>query len=213
MKSADILKLKSLPYFTKNTLKMLAPESDNTLNQSIKRFLKSGEIIKIKNGIYVTESFYLSNKFNERYLEYLSYVLKPNSYLSVDYVLSKFNVLTDATYGLSAITTSGTIRYENVFGSYSYKSIKKALFTGYKEDFFMGNKYYIAKKSKALFDYLYFRQRVISLDSTNLIEDLRLNLSSFTDSDIEEFVDYSGFFGPSKMVSIIERIKNEYASI
>ncbi len=40
MKSADILKLKSLPYFMKNTLKMLVPESDNTLNQSIKQFNK-----------------------------------------------------------------------------------------------------------------------------------------------------------------------------
>jgi len=215
MEITDLKKLEKLPYFTKNALRSLVEESDNTLNQSVKRFLAVNKIFKIKNGVYVTERFYLENKSNGKYLEYLSFVLKPNSYLSIDYVLSKFNVITDATYGFYSMTTNGTIKYKNVFGSYSYKNIKNELFTGFKEEYFLNNKYYIATKAKALFDYLYLRQSIINLDSNNLIEDLRLNLASFAKADINEFTGYSKLLKKdnSKIVSIVKKIENEYVNI
>lgn len=54
---AILPQLKDLPYITKNNLKLFQDRSDDAFNANIKRWMKKGWLIKLKNGFYVTKQY------------------------------------------------------------------------------------------------------------------------------------------------------------
>lgn len=192
MKLNDTKKLHVLPYFTKNTLRTITKESDNTLSVSIKRMLNGRKLIKLKNGFYVSQFYFEKNKHLTDYREFLASVLCQPSYLSLEYILGKYDILTEGAQIFTSVTLKTTRSYENKFGSYIYKNITETLFTGYKTKFFADNTYYIASKAKALFDYLYFLADIVdfSNDNYDVIDERRLRVELFNKDDWEEILRY-----------------------
>jgi len=192
MKSALLHQLHNLPYFTKNTLRSLCDESANTLDVSIKRMLDSGKLIKLKNGVYTSQHYFNRNGQSQEYREFLASVLCQPSYLSMEYVLGKHDILTESVLTFTGVSLKTTRSYENKFGSFIYKTIKSSLYTGYTTKFFGNNTYYIATKAKALFDYLYFLSDRVDLRDKNydIIEEQRLKIELFEKSDWKELFGY-----------------------
>ena len=84
------------------------------------------------------------------YYEFLANVLYSPSYLSLEYVLSEYNIITEFSSNFTLITTNKTNYFSNKLGNFFYHTIKKELFSGfniYKEGSFT-----ILKASK-LFQY------------------------------------------------------------
>jgi len=204
MKISKLNKLSSLPFFGKETLLTLSNDSNNTINKNITNWIKNSEILMLKKGIYTTRTFYEKFRNDIEYYECLSTILYNPSYLSSEYILSKYNILTDVTYGFTCVSLKNTTLIENKMGRYSYKNIKGELYTGFEERYFINLKYYIAKKSKALFDFLYYKSRSMSLniEDRNLVEDFRLNLDTFSKEDFNELEEYSNK-GNKKLKKII----------
>ncbi len=179
-------KLVELPYFTLTTVLSLSGNSENSVNQGLKEYTNNGQLIRLKNGYYTSRDFCLNHKHQPEFFAYLAYILLSPSYLSMEFILRKADVLTDATFGYSSITTKKTSSFENPFGRYSYHNIKEELFTGYHENYFLTYKYYEASLAKAFFDYIYIHKNIDFSGKSDPVEEYRFNLSAFNSDDIIE---------------------------
>lgn len=211
MKITNLSKINNLIYFSINDLLVLnKSESKKSLEISISRWLKTGELIRLKKGLYIRKQAYEEHKRDISFIEFLASRLKVPSYLSSAYVLRKHDILTDATYGITSMTLKRERTYNNKLGNFVYKNLNTDLFVGYETKFFLNNEYLIAKKTKALFDYLYLNSSIINT-KTNICEDLRLKLEGFTKEDFVELYEYGEISESPKMKKIIKNII-KYAS-
>ncbi|HQL12069.1 MAG TPA: hypothetical protein PK507_03555 [bacterium] len=196
MKSKQNLltQLNTLPYFTKVTVLQLCNQLNlkaSTADTYISRFLKYGEIIKLKRGFYVTKDFFDRNVSDISYTFYLANVLYRPSYISLWTALQYYDIATEAIYSYTSVTTKVTRKYTTKIGGFSYRSIAKPLYTDMnlvkgKFDFF------IASPSKALFDIIYFRtnqfRSIKTIDDINfLIDDLRIEIDEMDSKERDKF--------------------------
>lgn len=190
--------LDKLSYFDKNTLSQVIELSDNSLYSNIKRWLKTGDIVQLKKGLYVTRGFLSSCLNVDNYAEFLANKLREPSYLSSEYILQKYQILSEAVYGYTSITLKAKKTYRNKLGVFSYNGISKGLFTGFAIKSAGDISVFEATKAKALFDYLYlklFRTENITLE---LFDSFRLNLDEFSKKDLKEFRGYCELSGIKK---------------
>ncbi|MDO8610656.1 MAG: hypothetical protein Q7R95_08985 [bacterium] len=199
--------LENKPYFTKIELSVLLEKKGKNLDKKILQLTKNTNLISLKNGFYITKTY--KTKAPTNYNEYLSNVLYYPSYLSLEYVLQKEGVLPESVMVYTSITNKTTKRFNNVLGSFNYRSIQKELFVGYQEvDFWQEYKIKIATKAKALFDFLYLKSfKNISFLET--INDLRLNYEVILETDLDEFEKYTNLINSPKMKKILKILRSK----
>jgi predicted transcriptional regulator of viral defense system len=195
MKSKNNLleQLKTLPHFSKNSIYQLGKQlglEDSTVNTYISRFLKSKDIYRLKNGLYVSADFFDKNRNDISYSFYLANVIRTPSYISSWAALQYYNLATEAIHSITSVTPKVTREYQTKTGNFSYQSINKEFFTDFslakgKFDF------YIASPSKALFDLLYFRTRQfsgLSLEEIKaMITELRIDIEEMDKGEQDKF--------------------------
>ncbi len=197
----------SASFVTKSTLSQVYGISDNALSENIKQWLKKGLLIQLKNGVYVTREYYRSVSNRQTYIEFVANILKNPSYLSTEYVLQKYSMLTESVFTITSVSRKKTRQYHNSLGTFKYSSIKENLFTGYDSIERHGLLVNEATKAKALFDFLYFRLWRSPDISKSLIESYRLNLFEFSKLDLVEFEEYLKRSGIKKFLSIPDILK------
>lgn len=205
--------LNNASFFNKVTLSQVIESDENALSENIKRWLKKGILISLKNGLYVTKEYYQSLPNKQSYVELIANTLKKPSYLSTEYVLQKYSILTESVFAITSITRKKTKMYANTLGTFLYSNLKEELFTGYR--IFNRNGFEIkeATKAKALFDFLYLHLRRIAEINKKLIESFRLNLDEFSKTDIKELEKYLELSGMEKwenLVFILKELKNDF---
>jgi hypothetical protein len=87
----------------------------------------------LKKGLYVTNIYYLKEIDKTGFKEFIASKLRFPSYISLEYVLGKYNFLSEATYPLTSITTKVPRTYHNFLGTYKYSNIKEQLYFGFNE--------------------------------------------------------------------------------
>jgi hypothetical protein len=204
MKKEKLNKLDNLIYFTKDSLRVLSNDSENTISMNIHRWNKSGDIVIFKNGIYCTKNSYEYYSKKDNYHKFISSILLKPSYISLTTVLSDYDILTEGVYSISAVSTKLPTTYFD--GKYRYRQITEKLFTGYDIKYFEQYKYYEATKAKALFDYIYYKSPKLK-PSMNIPKELRINLESFTKKDFEEMRTYADTISTKKLVKIIKNLE------
>lgn len=182
--------LESLSYFDKNTLGQFFDLKDNSLYANIKRWLKVGNLIQIKKGLYVTKEYFNLLRDKGAYTEFLANRIRQPSYLSTEYILQKYNILTEAVYAITSISLKSKHIYKNKITTFIYQNIKENLFTGY--DIIKRGPFEIfeATKAKALFDYLYLQLLKIKEIDQDILLSYRLNLEELKRRDLNEFARY-----------------------
>jgi len=201
--------IKNMPYFTVENLFSLGL-GEHYIKVQLSRLKKRGEIISLKRGVYVSRPYVreLAKDGLNAYLEFLSNELYSPSYLSAEYVLSEHNILSEAYYGFSGVSTKKTNKFTNELGDFNYYHLKKDLFTGFdvlkKRDLYI----YKATPAKALFDYLYLRKNLIV--DHGYFRELRLNLENLRKKDLLEFKKYLKTEGGSKMAEIYNYLEKDY---
>lgn len=188
----------------------LAPvrEEKTYLNIILSRYTKQGTMVRLRKNLYVAKS-YLDNVerrgiFSD-YVEFAANKLYSPSYLSLDYVLHEHNMLTEIPRNITSVGLRKTENFSNNLGNFIYHKIKEALFIGFtvvKKGNFSILK---ATKAKALFDFLYFRKRLLT--DKRAIEELRLNLDEFTKNDFKELKGYVEIERSPRMKEIINWLK------
>ncbi len=199
--------IKNMPLFSKQNIAIYFKGKINTLNAQIKYAFKTGDILKLKNGLYISNDFYIRSKDKDGLREYVASQLKSPSYLSKEYVMQKYNLLTEAIYGITSVTLKTRKQYQNFLGSFIYSSIKKDFYFGYNEKRYLSNIYFEADKSKAVFDYLYLKKNIGSKLKQEILEDLRINWENFSKEDFNLFYDYCLRSKSKKMKRIASILK------
>lgn len=199
-------KMGNLSYFDKNTLSQMVELSDNSLYANIKRWIKSGRIIQLKKGMYVTDFFLSTLPDKTPYAEFIANKLREPSYLSTEYILQKYGILTEAVYGYTSITLKSKIIYQNDLATFLYNNISEKLFTGYTIKTSGKFSIFEATKVKALFDYLYLKLFRITNITEELFDSLRLNLNELTGQDIKEFKKYCEIADINKFRTLVKII-------
>jgi predicted transcriptional regulator of viral defense system len=211
MKSDNLTILEHLPYFTIEAVRQLAEKtgtSSGTIRTALYRWMKSGHVIQLKKGVYTTRRFYELHHSDENFSMAVSAILTPQSYVSLEFILQKNAVLTEITYPISAITIKNTRVIENTLGTFTYHHIKDELYQGYMITEYYGVLFAQASVAKALFDYFYLRPQTGNLkSSSNLAEELRLNLEDFSIADQDEFATYVESSKILKMSYILKNLR------
>ena len=178
--------LKSLPYFSKDSLYQLGKQlglADSTVDTYISRFLRHREILQLKRGLYVSTDFFSKNRGDLSYSFYLANIIRPPSYVSSWSALQFYNLTTEAIHGITSVTPKVTRTYETKAGNFTYQSLKQELFSDFS--LIQGKaslkfNFFIASPAKALFDLLYFKthqfRSVRIKDTKMLVEELRIDI-------------------------------------
>jgi predicted transcriptional regulator of viral defense system len=211
------LELLAKPYFTVSALAQMGNLSIQSARQTAARWYSSGKVFRLKEGYYMGRDFYLKNSEKPGFLELISSILSEpplyHSFLSREYVLAKHNCITDAVTTITAVTTKNTFKITNNLDgkvyNFDFKHIKDELYLGFSQKWYLGIPVHEASKSKALFDYFYFKSlpRVPFRKDYNLAEDLRLNIADWSKDEIEEFKRYVDLCGMIKMKEVEENLE------
>lgn len=202
-------KVKKLPYFLIDDLVGLE-DNKKYLRIYLSRLTKRKKIISLRKGIYVSrdylEEVQKKGEYND-YLEFISHILYPPAYLSLEYVLAQHNILTEFTQSFTLVAKNKTAKFENELGLFVYHQVREDLF-GHFEIVKKGDLLiYRAGKVKALFDFLYLRKNILINKKT--VDELRLNLENFNKQNISELKKYIKLEGSQKMIEIFTYLFGE----
>ena len=191
MKPEVLSSFENMPYFTIEGFRQVAgvDSSDQVARNLLHRWVKAGHLVQLKNGVYMTGKFYEQHRGDYLFSAAVSAILIPQSYVSLEFILQRHNILTEVTYPITCITLKVTRRIVNEIGTYWYRNIRQDLYRGFTISDYFGIRVAQATLGKALFDYLYLRPLPAAFRSMklNLAEELRLNLDELTTLDRDEF--------------------------
>ena len=192
----------SLPVFTLDDLASI--ESDKRyLTMLLSRHVKSGNVVRLKKGMYVTRHYLDGLEKSGRagaYAECISGIIYSPSYLSLEYVLHQHGVITELPVAVTLVSPKKTASFVTPFGVYQYHSIKPDLFIGFTSKRDGDYLIFRASLAKALFDFLYFRKNQLANEAA--IGELRLNLEVMKRSDKAELARYVELEGSARMKEI-----------
>jgi len=185
-------KLKSLGLviFTPREFRDVFGVKKNTASLFIRRNLRSGLFVKLRNGFYILKdsrpsSYFIANK------------LYQPSYISLEKALSHYGIIPETVYTITSITTKPTREFKTPKGIFSYQRIKKETFIGYEPKEIEGTIVFFAEPEKALADYLYF----VDLKKVSLND--RLDLK---DVKKTKFLAFARLFKRPNILKLIEQI-------
>lgn len=143
----------------------------------ITHLLRSGELIRVKKGLYVFGTSYRRSLLS---LEILANKIYGPSYVSLEYALAFYGLIPEYVVEVTSVTTKRRKKYETPLGRFSYEPLPTSLFsTGFTllqvsdQELAL-----IATPEKALADLFYMRrfkiETIPDLEAL-LFEDLRLD--------------------------------------
>lgn len=188
------------------------------LDGQIHRALKTNIFIRLKNGLYMATSNYLQEQNKVQLLECTAHHIYQPSYLSLEYVLEKYHLLTPTmpqmSIPLTSITTKTNRTFTNFAGTFIYRNIKSNLYFGYEEMSFRDKTYHVATKTKALFDYLYLKREFGTRREKHLYVELfkksPIQWGNFSEKDLEQFESYVWKSNSFKMMRILRAIEKHF---
>lgn len=119
----------------------------------LSRWAQAGKIIRLKRGLYTIPPARRSPPFST---PWLANTLYSPSYLSLETMLSWYDLIPERVTQTTSITMLKTAQFKNALGTFVYRHIKPQFFTGFEESKDEhGVAVLMATPEKALLDYIY----------------------------------------------------------
>lgn len=119
----------------------------------LSRWARSGKILRLKRGVYTLPD---ANRRAPFSTPWLANTLYSPSYLSLETMLSWYDMIPERVAQMTSITTLKTAKFQNALGVFAYRHIQPRLFTGFEETKDEnGTAVLMATPEKALLDYIY----------------------------------------------------------
>jgi predicted transcriptional regulator of viral defense system len=210
MKTDLLTRFEPFPYFTiegfRQSASMDSPEQARLL---LHRWARAGHILPLKKGVYMTRRFYEQHRPDPAFTPAVSAILQPQSYVSLEFILQRHNLLTEVTYPLTAVTPKNTRRVDNPLGTFRYRHLRPALYHGFNIYEYHGLRYAEATPAKALFDYLLLRPLPGLSPTLDLAGELRLNLEEFPAPERDAFRGLVAGANSPKMERVYENLRRQ----
>lgn len=169
---------KDLPAFNLNDVRKFDPDFHR---QQLNDWLDRGYIQSLVGGLYMLAD----TQVDEGYLFMLANRIYEPSYISRESALAYYLVIPETVLGVTSVSSRKTRQFDSKWGRFSYRSIKPALMFGYQvveQD--KRIKYKIASLEKAVLDYLYWNNRIDSIDDFVGLRWNRQELSGLEDNPL-----------------------------
>lgn len=203
--------------FTKRDLATTWHKSPKALDAQIQRRLNKHTLLQLKKGLYITNTKYIYEPDKITLAEYIASKIYHPSYISLEYVLENHKILEPNTpRTITSITTKTKRIFHNFMGDFSYQGIKPSCYFGFEEKMLHGQTktYFIATKSKALFDYLYLKPEFGINREKQLYEKLfkqsHIQWKNFSEEDFQKFELYVWKSNSFKMMRIRRAIEKYF---
>ncbi|MGI6357047.1 MAG: type IV toxin-antitoxin system AbiEi family antitoxin domain-containing protein [Lentisphaeria bacterium] len=151
----------------------------------IGRLLASGEIIRLKKGLYTFPEYLRRAPLNPCIVANMLY---GPSYVSRDFALSYYGMIPETVEIVTSMTTGRPRRFQTPVGTFDYKQRQAADFSIGIENIDSGNgAFLIAGREKALYDKVLTDKRFDGKDvESYLLQDLRLNHDSLASLNLNQ---------------------------
>ena len=193
-------KVQKFPFFSSNQLAGIVGDRQLLRNQLF-RWQKKGLVIKLRRGLYGLAK-------SERRVECsetaLAAQLVSPSYLSMEYALSRYELIPEGVFTYTSVTTKKTQTIDNPLGRFSYQHIKEECLAGFRaEKDNNGFTYYQAEPEKAVVDFLYLKLQNFQRDDLDIFED-SYRFQNTEDLKFNKLVAYGKLFSSNKLDKIID---------
>lgn len=183
--------------FSKEEAQVVAFETPpTTLKLQLHQWVKAGDLIRLKRGLYAFSDSRLDK-------EEVARRLYSPCYISLEYALNLYGLIPDVPFSITLVTPKITRKFNTPYGQFVYHKIKSQAFFGYDP------KTLIAEKEKTLLDYLYLnRQRLVP--QTDFWRESRLQ--NLTEVNFNRAFEYAKKFGSEKLMALLRSVR-DYASL
>jgi predicted transcriptional regulator of viral defense system len=160
-----------------------------------------GLIIKLANNFYVPAN----KRVDGELLKTAACRLYEPSYIGLYSALAWYNLIPEAVFQVTAITTRRNKRFSTPIGDFQYRSIKRELFFGVQLGGAGNNKFRISDPEKTILDFLHF---TAGSDHRETLEEMRLNVIELkTLLDWARLERYLRLFSSPKLERAAQRLK------
>jgi len=135
-------------------LVILLPEGDNKRQALIKRAIASGDLVRIRRGLYCLAPMYQKTHLNP--YSFAQHIYGP-SYISLESALRWYNWIPEAVYSYTSVSLNNSKDFNTPVGLFSYRRVpQKMLYAGVRrQEDDNGCVFLVASPLKALADYVY----------------------------------------------------------
>jgi len=162
--------LKDFTVFSLNDIKLIDPHFHR---RRLIEWQEKGYIKKVANGRYIFSDLTI----DESVLFEIANRLYSPSYVSLESALSYYQIIPEAVYEITSVSTRRTYSYSTRLGKFQYRTIKPSVFFGYQIVTFNSKAFKIADMEKAVLDFFYLHP---NLKSESDIISLRFNSEAFS---------------------------------
>ena len=162
------------------------------LGVQISRWKKTGRLAQLKKGLYLINRPYRTSPVYEPYIA--AELVRP-SYISLEKALEMHNLIPEAVFTFTCVTTNRPARYETPVGVFDYRYIRRDLFWGYEPQTQQNQTAFVAVPEKALLDHFYFLDGPIT---RSILEELRLQNLEILDE--KRLLSFAAKFGKPKIL-------------
>ena len=142
-------KLYKFSCFNINQIRAMQTDFDSN---NLTRWVKKGLLTRLKRGYYS----FPEHKDEPGILYYIANKIYTPSYVSLHTALSFYGLIPEAVIQITSVTSLKTVIYQNDFGEFTYKTVKKDLMFGYElKKQASGKAIKLATPEKALLDLFY----------------------------------------------------------
>lgn len=166
-------------------------ENPRVINLQLHQWQKSGDIIKLKRGLFM----FADAKPSEA--EVARSLYEP-SYFSLEYVLSKLGIIPEAVFTYTLVTPKATRQFNTPLGIFHYQTIKKEAFTGFD------TKTLFAEKEKALADYFYLNSHRMQPSDAFWLES-RIEVKE-TGVNFKKALAFAALFKSKKLLTLLNSL-------
>jgi predicted transcriptional regulator of viral defense system len=158
----------------------------------------------IRRGYYAFSDL----EINDSALFLIANKIYAPSYISMEMALSYYNMIPEAVYGITSVSSRKTNRFQSAYGEFIYRHIKPSLLFGYKLIVYKNHKWKIAEIEKAVLDFLYLNPHLRTAED---FAGLRFNDEEF--QKIADRVKLDNYLAAFANKSMERRFKNFMKSI
>lgn len=144
----------------------------NFYRSRLSEWQKKGYIKKIRRSYYI----FSDQEINESVLFFMANKIYSPSYISLEMALSVYNLIPEAVYSITSVTSNKTNYFKSDLAEFKYSQLKPDLIFAYKLVKFKGGVYKIAEVEKAVLDFLYINSHLKTKED---FSGLRINKEEF----------------------------------
>ncbi len=180
-------------------------EDPNALRVQLSRWVRAGKLYRLRRGLYALAPPY--QRVRPHPFLVANHLVRP-SYVSLQAALAYYNLIPEAVYMITSVTTGRPGERQTPLGVFLYRHVRPAFFFGYRlEEVALGQRAFIALPEKALLDLIYLQSE---RDLQAYLKELRLqNLERLDPQRLREFAERSGVVKLRRAVDVILTLREQ----